>query len=136
MKRRDFLKQSGLALASAPLLAAGPGLIGNVLAGGNKVIADYPEAVQELVSGLTRTAAYIDANPAAAAQASQRLIGQKPAIVETVLTTPKGRLTFQDLRPREADFAATQDYMVRFGIAKDRADLGAYLNDRFAQGAA
>ena len=100
-----------------------------------KVIADYPEVVQELVSGLVRTAAYIDAHPAAAAQASKALIGQKPAIVEAVLTTPRGRLTFQDLVPREADFAATQDYMVQFGIAKDRVDLAAYLNDRFAQGA-
>ncbi|WP_295446886.1 ABC transporter substrate-binding protein [uncultured Thiodictyon sp.] len=35
MKRRDFIKQSGLVLAAAPLLAAGP--FGNVLAGGNKV---------------------------------------------------------------------------------------------------
>ena len=101
-----------------------------------KVIADDPEAVQELVSGMLRTAAFIDANPVATAAGSKRLIGQQPAIVETVLTTPKGRLTFQDLSPREADFAATQDYMVQFGIAKDKADLAAYLNNRFAQGAA
>ncbi len=101
-----------------------------------KVIADYPEAVQELVSALVRTAAFIESDPAAAAAGSVKLIGQKPAIVEAVLTTPKGRLSFHDLVPREADFAATQDYMVQFGIAKDRADLGAYLNDRFAQGAA
>ncbi|WP_295446884.1 ABC transporter substrate-binding protein [uncultured Thiodictyon sp.] len=101
-----------------------------------KVIADAPEAVQELVSGMLRTAAFIDAKPAEAAAGSKRLIGQKPAIVETVLTTPRGRLTFQDLSPREADFAATQDYMVQFGIAKDKADLPAYLNNRFVQGAA
>jgi NitT/TauT family transport system substrate-binding protein len=100
-----------------------------------KVIADHPEAVQELVSGMVRTAAYIAANPAAAAKGSKKIIGQKPVIVETVLTTPRGRLTFQDLVPREAEFAATQDYMVQFGIAKDRADLAAYLNDRFVKGA-
>lgn len=98
-----------------------------------KVIDTYPEAVQEVVSGMVRTAAFIAADPAAAANGSRKLIGQKPAIVETVLTTPKGRLTFQDLVPRAAEFAATQDYMVQFGIAKDKADLGGYLNDRFAR---
>jgi NitT/TauT family transport system substrate-binding protein len=91
-----------------------------------KVIADYPEAVQELVSGMVRTASYIAANPAAAAKGLKKLIGQKPVIVETVLITPRGRLTLQDLVPREADFAATQDYMVQFGIAKDKTDLAAY----------
>ncbi len=101
-----------------------------------QVIAEHPEAVQALVSAMLRTAAFIAAEPAQAATGSRRLIGQKPAIVETVLTTPKGRLTFQDLVPRTADFAATQDYMVQFGISKGKVDLGPYLNDRFAAGVA
>jgi len=97
------------------------------------VIAGHPEAVQELVSGFIRTAAFIEANPALAAKGSTKILGQKPEIIEKVLTTPRGRLTFHNLAPNKADFAATQDYMLKFGVAKGRVDLGVYLDDRFAK---
>lgn len=97
------------------------------------VIASHPEAVQELVDGLTRTAAFIEANPALAAKGSTRILGQKPEIIEKVLTSPRDRLSFQNLTPAKADFAATQEYMIKFGIAKERVDLAGYLDDRFAK---
>ncbi|MCM0081757.1 ABC transporter substrate-binding protein [Geomonas sp. Red32] len=97
------------------------------------VIAAHPEAVQEVVSSFQRTAAFIEANPSLAAKASHKVLGQRPEIVEKVLTSPRGRLTFHNLVPSKADFAATQDYMVKFGIAKQRVDLSGYLDDRFAR---
>ncbi len=97
------------------------------------VIASHPEAVQELVSGFIRTAAFIEANPVQAAKGSIRILGQKPDIIEKVLTTPRDRLSFLNLVPHRADFAATQEYMVRFGIAKQKVDLAGYLDDRFAR---
>lgn len=96
-----------------------------------QVIAEHPEAVQELVAGMSRTASFVQEDPAAAAKGSVKLIGQRASIVESVLTTPKGRITFDDLVPREADFAATQNYMLQFGLAKDKTDLSGYLNDSF-----
>jgi NitT/TauT family transport system substrate-binding protein len=98
-----------------------------------QVIAAHPEEVQELVGGMVRTAAFIEANPAQAAKGSVKLLGQKPEIIEKVLTTPRGRLTFLNLVPANRDFAATQDYMVKFGIAKDKVNLAGYLDDRFAR---
>lgn len=100
------------------------------------VIDKHPEAVQEMVSGMARAATFIEERPAEAAKGSVKLIGQRPAIVERVLTTPQGRLTFHDLVPREADFDATQDYMTAFGIAKGKMDLAGYLNASFIAGAA
>lgn len=97
------------------------------------VIGSHPEAVQELVSGFTRTAAFIEANPALAAKGSTKILGQKPEIIERVLTSPRDRISFHNLVPAKADFAATQDYMVKFGITKDKVDLGSYLDDRFAR---
>ncbi len=97
------------------------------------VISSHPEAVQELVSGFTRTAAFIEANPVLAAKGSTKILGQKPEIIEKVLTSPRDRLSFLNLVPNKADFAATQDYMVKFGIAKDKVDLAGYLDDRFAK---
>jgi NitT/TauT family transport system substrate-binding protein len=98
-----------------------------------KLVQNYPGEVQELVFGFLRTATFIEANPQQAAKASTRILGQKPEIVERVLTTPADRLTFRNLVPAKADFAATQDYMIKFGVAKEKVDLAGYLDDRFAR---
>ncbi|MHB1013045.1 MAG: ABC transporter substrate-binding protein [Desulfobacteria bacterium] len=98
-----------------------------------QVIASRPEAVQELVSGMMRTATFIEAEPAQAARGSVKLFGQKAQIVEKVLTSPRDRLSFSNLVPARADFDATQNYMVRFGIARDPIELAGYLEDRFAR---
>ncbi|MHB1025291.1 MAG: ABC transporter substrate-binding protein, partial [Desulfobacteria bacterium] len=98
-----------------------------------QVIASRPEAVQELVSGMLRTATFIEAEPAQAARGSVKLFGQKAQIVEKVLTSPRDRLSFSNLVPARADFDATQNYMVRFGIARDPVELAGYLEDRFAR---
>ena len=97
------------------------------------VNSQHPEAVQELVSGFLRTASFIEAKPALAAKGSTKILGQKPEIIEKVLTSPRDRLSFNNLIPSRADFAATQDYMIKFGIAKEKADLVGYLDDRFAK---
>ncbi|GAB7025590.1 ABC transporter substrate-binding protein [Geotalea toluenoxydans] len=97
------------------------------------VINSHPEAVQELVTGFTRTAAFIESNPAGAAKASTRILGQRPELIEKVLTSPRDRLSFLNLTPARADFAATQDYMIKFGIAKNKVDVAGYLDDRFAK---
>ncbi len=97
------------------------------------MINSHPEAVQELVTGFTRTAAFIESNPAGAAKASTRILGQRPELIEKVLTSPRDRLSFLNLTPARADFAATQDYMIKFGIAKNKVDVAGYLDDRFAK---
>ncbi len=98
-----------------------------------KLLQQYPGEVQELVSGFLRTADFIEANPLLAAKGSVKILGQKAEIVERVLTTPADRLTFRNLVPAKADFVATQDYMIKFGIAKEKVDISAYLDDRFAR---
>jgi len=98
-----------------------------------RVIASHPEAVQELVSGMLRTGAFIEANPVRAARGSVKLLGQKAEIIEKVLTSPRDRLSFSNLIPAHADFAATQGYMIKFGIARSNIDLAGYLDDRFAR---
>jgi NitT/TauT family transport system substrate-binding protein len=97
-----------------------------------KLVQKYPGEVQELITGFQRTSAFIEANPAQAAKGSVKILGQKAEIVERVLTKPKGRLTFHNLIPAKADFAATQDYMIKFGISREKVDLSSYLDDRFA----
>lgn len=98
-----------------------------------KLLQQYPGEMQELVSGFLSTAGFIEANPVQAAKGSLKILGQRADVVERVLTTPKDRLTFNNLAPVKAEFAATQDLMVKFGITKEKVDLNAYLDDRFAR---
>lgn len=97
------------------------------------VIKEHPESVEELVGSLAKAAAFIDQNPGEAAKLSVKYLGQKTEVIEHVLTQPKGRITFNDLIPQLKDFNATQDYMLKFGIAKESIDVAQYIDDRFAR---
>lgn len=97
------------------------------------LVQKYPGELQELIAGFQRTAKFIEAQPAQAAKGSLRILGQKAEIVERVLTSPRDRITFNNLAPAKADFAATQDFMIKFGIAKAKVDLNSYIDDRFAR---
>ena len=98
-----------------------------------KVIDERPEAVQELISALIATGHEITQDPGAAAKSSKALLGQKPEVIEHVLTTPKDRVTYEKLVPELADFVATQDALINLGVLKERIDLKAYLDDHFAR---
>ncbi|MBP2638249.1 MAG: transporter, substrate-binding protein, aliphatic sulfonates family [Firmicutes bacterium] len=98
-----------------------------------EVIQKQPEAVEELVGSLAKAANFIEQNPQEAAKLSLKYLGQKQEVIEHVLTNPKGRITFANLVPELKDFSATQDYLVQFGITKDKIDLVQYIDDRFAK---
>jgi NitT/TauT family transport system substrate-binding protein len=95
-----------------------------------------PAAVQDLLAALVRTGRFISGDAHAGAQASKSFLGQKPEVIEHVLTSPKGRVTFDRLTPELKDFQATQESLVEYGIQKDRIDLDAYVDDHFARKAA
>lgn len=92
-----------------------------------------PAAVQELVSALVRAGHAIAQDPHRAAADSKAFLGQRPEVIEHVLTSPRDRVTYERLQPVLEDFKATQDALIAYGIAKDRVDLAAYLDDRFAR---
>jgi NitT/TauT family transport system substrate-binding protein len=97
------------------------------------VLAQYPESVEELVGSLAKAANFIDQNPNEAAKLSVKYLGQKPEVIEHVLTQPKGRITFNNLIPQLKDFNETQEYLLKFGIAKESIDIAQYIDDRFAK---
>jgi NitT/TauT family transport system substrate-binding protein len=96
-----------------------------------EVIAWNPEAVKELVAGVIKTGRFIEAYPAEAAKLSKRYLGQRPDVIEYVLTTPKDRVTYHNLAISLRELKRTQNYMVSFGITKTKIDLGSYLDSRF-----
>jgi NitT/TauT family transport system substrate-binding protein len=95
------------------------------------VIAQSPDAVEELVAGIVKTGHYIEKNPVEAARISKKYLGQKPEVIEFVLTSPKGRVTYNNLAITKKDLQDTQNYMVAFGITKEKIDLNTYLDSRF-----
>ncbi|MDA8211297.1 MAG: ABC transporter substrate-binding protein [Clostridia bacterium] len=97
------------------------------------IIAKHPEAVQELVDSLVATGRFIEGNRQEAANLSNKYLGQKPEVILHVLTNPKDRVTYDNLLPTMDDLKATQDYMLKFGIAQKPVELAAYLDDSFAR---
>jgi NitT/TauT family transport system substrate-binding protein len=97
------------------------------------LIQAHPEAVQELVTGLVATGQFIEANRVEAAKQSVQYLGQKQEVMEFVLTNPLDRVTYNDLFPSTADFAATQNYMLEFKVTEKTVDLNKYLEPAFAK---
>jgi NitT/TauT family transport system substrate-binding protein len=96
------------------------------------LIESDPQAVQDVVSGFVEAAGFIESHPAEAAQLSTAYLGQKPAVIEHVLVHPKGRITFDDLIPRLADFEATQNYLLNGGGLGKISMCGQYTSDQIA----
>lgn len=97
------------------------------------IIQQNPEAVDELVGNFVRAANFIEVNPQEAATLSTRYLGQKPDVVRFVLENPKDRVSFGNLTPTANELGVTQDYLIQFGISKERVDIASYLDDRFVK---
>lgn len=94
----------------------------------------YPEAVQDLVSGLVDTGRFIEAKRQEAAVLSLPYLGQAREVMDFVLNTPKDRVTYGDLFPAQVDFHETLEDMRRFAVWDGAVlDLGTYLEPSFAR---
>ncbi|RJX25772.1 MAG: ABC transporter substrate-binding protein [Dethiobacter sp.] len=91
------------------------------------------DAIHELVNVLVDTGIFIENNPKEAAILSRDYLGQKPEVIEYVLTNPADRVTFHNLFPSREDFLATQLYMKEFNISTNTVDLDNYIDDSFAR---
>lgn len=97
-----------------------------------ELLQSQPQAVQELVTRFIQAGQFIESNPGEAARMSTRYFGQKPEVIEFVLTKPADRVTYNNLLPRLEDFAATQELMLKYGVATKKLDLQEYVLDSFA----
>ncbi len=104
-----------------------------VIAIRTEFIDKYPEAVQEFVDRLILAGIWAEENPLEAAKLVAPLLRQDPDTIWHSLHEPKGRTTFIDLFPREAELAAFQDYMLRIGLMKKGIDIDKFVDERFAE---
>ncbi len=91
------------------------------------VIANNQGAIKELIQSLIKAGQFITDNPQEAAKLGNKYLGQKSDVLEHVLTTPRGRITFDNLDATKSDFEQTQDYLRKFEITSNSVDIDEYL---------
>lgn len=98
-----------------------------------EIITARPDSTQELINGFIKTANFIESNPLEAVKLSKKYLGQKPEVIEHVLTSSKDIVSYNNLVISNNDFDATQSYMTAFGVSKEPIDGKTYLDSSFAQ---
>ncbi|MBS3057726.1 MAG: hypothetical protein J4415_03820, partial [Candidatus Diapherotrites archaeon] len=62
-------------------------------------------------------------------------LGQKPETIVHALTDPPGRSGYLDLYPRESEYGAFQDYMLKMGLLDKKIDIKEFVDESFAENA-
>ena len=98
------------------------------------VIAEHPEAVQEITNSLVQSGFFMDKNPGEAARIGAGFLSQNEDLIRSVLSDPSDRITASELYPRTRDLAVIQDYMIHdMNIMTNAIDLNSFVDARFAK---
>jgi len=112
-----------------------PGFISCVLAVREDVIAENRPKVQALVDGIAKSGLWLDEHMNHRMQAaqfvSQHYYNQDPRLLEFVLSKPPDRVTYTDLRVREADFAEIEALGRKAGLLAGTAHFQDYVDASF-----
>lgn len=107
-----------------------------VLVVSDDIIENNPDAVHELTNSLVKSGKFIDRSTTTAARIGAEFLGQRTEVIKRVLTEPQDRITTANLFPVIEDLAKIQDYMHgEMGIMKEKIDLEAFVDTRFAEAA-
>ncbi|PWH12905.1 MAG: twin-arginine translocation pathway signal protein [Anaerolineae bacterium] len=101
-----------------------------------EVIEKYPDAVYEFTTSLVEAGQFVENQPDQASQIGSQFLGQSFDVVKTVLTTPKDRVTYAELKPVIDDFEYMQTYLTtKIKAMSDKIDLEKFIDYRFAEAA-
>lgn len=96
-------------------------------------IDQYPEAIQEFVDKLIQAGIWTEENREKAAKLIAPYLGQKPETILHAMNEPEGRTKYIDLYPREEEYEAFQDYMLKIGLMEKGIDIKEFVDERFAE---
>lgn len=117
-----------------------PNFISCVLAVHEKMIAEHPDAVQELVNGIAKSGKWLDQNMdhrmEAAEFVSRNYYNQNSRLLRFVLSKPPDRVKYTKLLPLKPDFEEIEALGKESGILQGTAHFEDYVEDRFAEKAA
>ncbi len=99
-----------------------------------EIIERYPDAVYEFTNSLVEAGKFAESQPDQAAQIGSKFLDQSFDVVKTVLTTPKDRVTYGELKPVIDDFEYMQTYLTtKIRAMSDKIDLEKFIDYRFAE---
>jgi len=99
-----------------------------------EVLEKYPDAVYEFTKSLVEAGQFAESQPDQAAQIGSKFLDQSLDVIKTVLTTPKDRVTYAELKPVIDDFEYMQSYLTtQIKAMSDKIDLEKFIDYRFAE---
>lgn len=109
-----------------------PGFICNLMLVKGNLAEQYPEDVQQLVSGAVRAGLWAQAHPQEVADVVSRYWNQDPELIRYAMNTPEGRIVFDQFLPKQTEMQTLASLMHRFGLTPS-AKVDGLVSDRFAR---
>jgi NitT/TauT family transport system substrate-binding protein len=105
-----------------------------VLAIREDVIGSNPDGVQELVSSLVKSGQMITKDPKGAAKIGAQFLSQEGDIIESVLSDPRKKVTYDELFPVIDDYETIQVYLTQtISAMSKKIDLEKFVDTQFAR---
>jgi NitT/TauT family transport system substrate-binding protein len=99
-----------------------------------EVVEKYSDAVYEFTNSLVEAGHFVESQPDQAAQIGSKFLDQSLDVIKTVLTIPKDRVTYAELKPVIDDFEYMQNYLTtQIKAMSDKIDLEKFIDYRFAE---
>lgn len=108
-----------------------PKFISCVLCVSEKLIAEKPEIVKDLVRGIAESGEWAETHRLEAAKVAAPYFRQDEAVVRHVLTTPPDRVSYRMLTPTDAEFQQIADMALAAGILERPVNVAELLDRTF-----
>jgi NitT/TauT family transport system substrate-binding protein len=108
-----------------------PHFISCVLVVTDKLIAEQPEVVRDLVRGVAESGEWAETHRTEAAQVVTPYFRQKRALIDYVLHQPPDRVSYRMLTPTDQDLQEIMDRAVKSGVLKKAFPIGDIVDRQF-----
>jgi NitT/TauT family transport system substrate-binding protein len=109
-----------------------PGFICNLVVVKKSFIDHNPHTVERLVSGAARSGIWASKHPEQAADIAAEYWNQDKELVIYAMSTPPGRIIFDQFTPKQLEIQQIADLMLKYGLITSNA-IDGLVNDSFAK---
>lgn len=102
-----------------------------VLVVNEKLIAEKPEVVRDLVRGIAESGEWAERHREDAAKVAAPFFRQDEKVVRYVLTTPPDRVSYRMLTPTDEEFQRIADMALKAGILEKPVNISELLDRQF-----
>lgn len=109
-----------------------PGFICNLVVVKQSFIDGNPQVVKQLVSGAARSGIWASKHTDSAAEIAAEYWNQEKALITYAMTTPPGRIVYDQFVPKQSELQQMADLMVKYGLITSN-DIDGLVEDKFAK---